>query len=79
MLRTTLKSRDDTRISSGKKSYFIAFTIVMNLGKVTQVVPVEMILDIFGEEKCSLYMGISYMSVATENILATLKKDPDFK
>ena len=51
----------------------------MNLGKVTQVVPVEMILDILGEEKCSLYMGISYMSVATENILATLKKDPDFK
>ena len=79
MLCTTLKSRDDTRISSGKKSYLIAFTIVMNLGKVTQVVPVEMILDIFGEEKCSLYMGISYMSVATENILATLKKDPDFK
>ena len=51
----------------------------MNLGKVTQVVPVEMTLDIFGEKKCSLYMGISYMSVATENILATLKKDPDCK
>lgn len=79
MLCTPLKSRDDTRISSGKKSYFIAFIIVMNLGKVTQVVLVKMILDIFGKKKCNLYKGISFMSVATENIPATLKEDPDCK
>lgn len=63
MLCSTLKSRDDTRISSGKKSYFIAFTIVMNLGKVTQVVPVEVILDIFwGKKKVfSLYGDFLYV------------------
>lgn len=51
----------------------------MNLGKVTQVVLVEMILDIFGKKKCYLYKGISFMSVAPENIPATLKEDPDYK
>ena len=79
ILCTPLKSRDDTGVSSGKKPYFIAFIIVMNLGKATQVVLVKMILDIFGKKKCYLYKGISFMSEATENIPATLKEDPNCK
>lgn len=77
MLCPTFKSRDNTRLGL-EKHHFIAPTRVIGPGQVIQVVPIRLILEIWGVKIFTLH-NFLYKPIITGNILTTVKKERDSK
>ena len=79
MLCPTFKSRDYRRPGLKNIYHFIALTRVMGPGQVIQVVPIKLILEIWGGGKIFTLHDFLNKSIVTGNILTPVKQERDSK